>query len=43
MPVSLLMNMKDIPAIGRAFEILINLPNIDLQGYCVEWYINDKM
>ena len=34
--------MKDIPAIGDAFQQLIALPNIDPQGYCVEWYLNDK-
>ena len=34
--------MKDIPAIGQAFNQLTELPNIDSQGYCVEWYLNDK-
>lgn len=34
--------MKDIPAIGNAFQELISLPGIDPQGYCVEWYITDK-
>jgi predicted transcriptional regulator YdeE len=33
---------KDIPEIGRTFEQLTSQPNIDLQGYCVEWYISDK-
>lgn len=34
--------MKDIQAIEQAFNELTALPNIDPQGYCVEWYINDK-
>lgn len=34
--------MKDLQAIGQAFDQLTGLPNIDPQGYCVEWYINDK-
>ena len=33
--------MKDIPAIGRAFQELLQQPGIDLNGYCVEWYFND--
>ncbi|RZA01440.1 MAG: transcriptional regulator [Sphingobacteriaceae bacterium] len=34
--------MKNIQAIGQAFDELTALPNIDPQGYCVEWYISDK-
>jgi hypothetical protein len=34
--------MNDTPAIGSAFDKLTDLPNIDQQGYCVEWYVNDK-
>lgn len=34
--------MKDIPAIGHAFQQLIEEPNIDPEGYCVEWYVSDK-
>ena len=34
--------MKDLESIGRTFDQLTELPNIDPQGYCVEWYINDK-
>lgn len=34
--------MKNIQAIGQAFDELTQLPNIDPQGYCVEWYISDK-
>jgi predicted transcriptional regulator YdeE len=34
--------MKDMTAIGAAFRQLTALPNIDPQGYCVEWYLSDK-
>jgi len=34
--------MKDIQAIGATFQQLIQRPDIDPQGYCVEWYFNDK-
>lgn len=34
--------MKDIPAIGEAFKQLLSNPDIDPQGYCVEWYLSDK-
>ena len=34
--------MNDLQGIGQAFNQLTELPNIDPQGYCVEWYINDK-
>lgn len=34
--------MKDLNAIGKTFQELIALPNIDPQGYCVEWYLSDK-
>ncbi len=34
--------MKDIPAIGIAFQELIALPDIDPKGYCVEWYVNEQ-
>ena len=33
---------KDILSIGRAFEELLKQPNLDPQGYCVEWYAPDK-
>ena len=33
--------MKDIPAIGKAFDAILELPDIDPEGYCVEWYLND--
>ncbi|UKJ08769.1 transcriptional regulator [Solitalea lacus] len=34
--------MKNIPQIGKAFEELLTNPEIGPQGYCVEWYINNK-
>ena len=34
--------LKDIQSIGKAFEKLIVRPDIDPDGYCVEWYINEK-
>jgi hypothetical protein len=34
--------MQHIPAIGQAFAELIKVPGIDPEGYCVEWYLNDK-
>ena len=33
--------MKDIPSIGRAFQKLLSHPDIDPNGFCVEWYFND--
>ncbi|MDP9041946.1 MAG: transcriptional regulator [Bacteroidota bacterium] len=33
---------KDIMSIDRAFKQLLNEPNLDPQGYCVEWYDTDK-
>lgn len=34
--------MKEIPAIGKTFTELLSLSNLDPEGYCVEWYFNDK-
>jgi hypothetical protein len=34
--------MNNIPAIGQTFMQLTSLPDIDQQGYCVEWYFNEK-
>jgi predicted transcriptional regulator YdeE len=34
--------MQDIPAIGKAFTQLLTVPGLDKDGYCVEWYLNDK-
>lgn len=32
--------MKDIPAVGKAFQELLAQPGIDMEGYCVEMYPN---
>ena len=42
--ISLILNdyMKDLPAIERTFKQLLSHPGIDPQGYCVEWYLNNK-
>jgi hypothetical protein len=34
--------MKDPSGIGKAFQQLIAIPEIDPNGYCIEWYLNDK-
>jgi hypothetical protein len=31
---------SDIPAIGRTFEQLLTHPQLDANGYCLEWYYN---
>ena len=33
---------KDILSIDRAFKQLLQQPNLDPQGYCVEQYANDR-
>lgn len=33
---------KDIMAIDGAFKELLEQPDLDPQGYCVEWYSTDK-
>ena len=33
--------MQDVSAIGRNFQELLQHPDIDPQGYCVEWYGED--
>jgi len=33
---------EDVSAIEKAFSILLKTPHLDPQGYCVEWYLNDK-
>jgi hypothetical protein len=33
---------KDVMSISNAFRELLSQPNIDPEGYCVEWYANDK-
>ena len=34
--------LKDIQSIDKAFKKLILQPDIDPEGYCVEWYVNEK-
>ncbi|GAB2977841.1 hypothetical protein GCM10027049_11400 [Mucilaginibacter puniceus] len=34
--------MKDLQSIGQAFNQLLTHPNLDPQGYCVEWYLSEK-
>ena len=34
--------MEEIAGIGKAFTELLSLPNIDPNGYCLEWYISDR-
>ena len=33
---------KDITAIAKAFQLLIAYPDIDPEGYCIIWYLNEK-
>lgn len=33
---------KDILSIDRAFKELLQYDGLDPQGYCVEWYANDR-
>ena len=34
--------MSDIPAIGKAFQEILMNPDLDPNGICVEWYLNDN-
>lgn len=35
--------IQDVSRIGATFDKLLKVPNLDPQGYCVEWYLsNDK-
>lgn len=34
--------IKDLQNIARAFQLLTAHPNIDPEGYCIEFYINKK-
>jgi len=34
--------INDIAAIAKAFQLLIAYPGIDSEGYCIEWYLNEK-
>lgn len=39
----ILRNFRNSPQkIGEAFQELLAVPNLDPEGYCVEWYANDK-
>jgi predicted transcriptional regulator YdeE len=38
--ISIKNHMNDSLSIGRAFQKLISLPDIDPEGYCLEWYKN---
>ena len=33
---------KNLPSIGNAFQKILSQPNIDPQGFCIEWYINEN-
>jgi hypothetical protein len=34
--------MKDISGIRETFDKLLSHPDIDPDGYCVEWYLSNK-
>ncbi|SMO36958.1 transcriptional regulator [Solitalea koreensis] len=34
--------MHDLSSIGRTFKQLLESPDLDPQGYCVEWYLSKK-
>jgi predicted transcriptional regulator YdeE len=34
--------MKDLSSIEQAFKQPLSYPGLDAQGYCVEWYLNEK-
>lgn len=34
--------MKDVSAIGNTFQKMIQHPNIDPKGFCLEWYVSDS-
>ncbi len=34
--------MDKLPAIKQTFDALLQEPGLDPEGYCVEWYLNDK-
>ncbi|MCW3119052.1 MAG: putative transcription activator [Chitinophagaceae bacterium] len=34
--------LNDIQSIGKAFKELLLYPDLDPNGYCVEWYLNNK-
>jgi hypothetical protein len=34
--------MDDVSRIGKAFTDLLQRRDLDSEGYCIEWYLNDK-
>jgi len=34
--------INDITSIAKAFQLLIAYPGVDPEGYCIEWYLNEK-
>jgi len=34
--------IRNIPDIEKVFQLLEAYPGIDPEGYCIEWYINEK-
>lgn len=40
--ITVLNYMEDLQGIGKAFEKLISDPDIDPNGYCIEFYYNEK-
>ena len=34
--------IQDLSSIGKAFDLLLERPDIDPKGYCVEWYATGK-
>ena len=34
--------IRNLEQIGEAFKRLTSYPGIDPNGYCIEWYLNDK-
>jgi hypothetical protein len=39
--VTILQFMDDLPRIGQTFQQMLAHPNIDPNGYCLEWYLNE--
>jgi len=34
--------IRNIPDVEKAFQLLDAYPGIDPEGYCIEWYMNEK-
>ena len=34
--------MKNLPAIGKTFQLMLKRDDIDPEGYCVEYYLSDN-